>query len=118
MNMEDGMTPPGDEEPLAPDDIRDEERAEDEPSKDSAMATGDDEPLAPDDIKNEKFAEDEPSKNSELATKLGTMNKLLDRLSKRIQKVKTASTEKDDNTDRLEEKNIEMEHWFKMGIQK
>ena len=97
MNMEDGMTPPGDEEPLAPDDIRDEERAEDEPSKDSAMATGDDEPLAPDDIKNEKFAEDEPSKNSELATKLGTMNKLLDRLSKRIQKVKKASPEKDDN---------------------
>ena len=76
------MTPPGDDEPLAPDDIRDEERAEDEPSADSA-----------------------------LAKKLGAMNKLLDRLSKRIQKVKTtASTEKDDNTDRLEEKNLEMEH--------
>ena len=75
------MTPPGDDEPLAPDDIRDEERAEDEPSADSA-----------------------------LAKKLGAMNKLLDRLSKRIQKVKKASPEKDDNTDRLEEKNIEMEH--------
>ena len=76
------MTPPGDDEPLAPDDIRDEERAEDEPSADSA-----------------------------LAKKLGAMNKLLDRLSKRIQKVKKkASTEKDDNTDRLEEKNLEMKH--------
>ena len=76
------MTPPGDDEPLAPDDIRDEERAEDEPSADSA-----------------------------LAKKLGAMNKLLDRLSKRIQKVKKgASTEKDDNTDRLEEKSLEMKH--------
>ena len=81
-NMGDGMTPPGDDEPLAPDDIRDEERAEDEPSADSA-----------------------------LAKKLGAMNKLLDRLSKRIQKVKKkASTEKDDNTDRLEEKSLEMKH--------
>ena len=76
------MTPPGDDEPLAPDNIRDEERAEDEPSTDRA-----------------------------LAKKLGAMNKLLDRLSKRIQKVKKkTSTEKDDNTERLEEKSLEMKH--------
>ena len=76
------MTPPGDDQPLAPDDIRDEERAEDEPSTDS-----------------------------DLAKKLGSMNKLLDQLSKRIQKVKKkTSTEKDDNTDRLEEKSLEMKH--------